>query len=457
MMLWQWVDLLAALNLSEPKDGVGVSGISIDSRTLARGDLFVALSGDPSPKFKTSDAGHRDGHEFISAAEDAGAVGLVVSSQVDTKLSALQVNNTLDALWQLARFSRTRMHGRVVAITGSAGKTTARSWLEQLLSAQALTHASVGSYNNHWGVPLSLARMPEQAKYGVFEVGMNHAGEIAPLSELVKPNVALVLNVLPAHIGQLGSLEAIRQEKLDIRRGLQKNGVLVLPYDLERSDVDDVKSLTFGFNSRADVSAVMRLRGESVSVEVTIDGKAYQYELSICGEHMVLTSVAVIAVAYALGADIAKAVSDMTMLSSPEGRGNLHSVSGRVVIDDSYNANPVSMIHAIKSLSQRPSGSRIAILGEMLELGEFSDELHQEVVQSCNNVDKVVTVGKCFERVKEDFGEKLLLHVDSADELDLNLLVEETSSGDTILVKGSNKIFWSNKFVINLITKLENC
>ena len=456
MMLWQWVDLLAALNLSDPGDGVGVSGISIDSRTLARGDLFVALSGDPGPRFKMSGAGNRDGHEFVSSAEESGAVGLVVSSKVDTKLPALQVDNTLDALWQLARFARARMQGRVAAITGSAGKTTARSWLEQLLCTQAATHASVGSYNNHLGVPLSLARMPEQSRYGVFEVGMNHAGEIAPLSELVKPHVALVLNVLPAHIGQLGSLEAIRQEKLDIRRGLQKNGVLVVPYDLERSDIDDVRSLTFGFDSRADVSAVMQLRDDSVSVEVTIDDKDYQYELSICGEHLVLTSVAVIAVAYALGADISKAVSDMSMLNSPKGRGNLLSVSGRVVIDDSYNANPVSMIHAIKALSQQASGSRIAILGDMLELGEFSDELHKEVAHNCNNVDKVVTVGKCFEHAKEYFGEKLLLQVDTADQLDLNLLVAETSSGDTILVKGSNKIFWANRFVDNLITKLEN-
>ncbi len=455
-MLWQWHDLLAALNLSEPKEGRAVTGVSIDTRTLVAGDLFVALSGDPGPRFDASGRGNSDGHEFVSAAGEAGAAALLVSNDVESKLPALQVTNTLDGLWQLARFARARMHGRVAAVTGSAGKTTARSWLEQILSAQLPTHASVGSYNNHWGVPLSLARMPEYSGYGVFEVGMNHAGEITPLSELVAPHVALVLNVLPAHIGQLGSLEAIRQEKLDIRQGLQENGILVVPYDLARSDVTDVEVLTFGFDANADVAATVQTSADFLSVEVTIAEVNYRYDLATTGEHLALTSVAVLAVIHALGADVGKAVESMSLLDNPPGRGNMFMASGRTIVDDSYNANPVSMTYAIKALTQRVPGRRIAILGEMLELGEQSQELHQEVALACGEVDVVVTVGEGFAHTRSDFGDRLLVHVDSVDHLDLDQLIAVTQPGDTILVKGSNKVFWVNKFVSKLITSLES-
>ena len=453
-MLWQWPDLLAALNLSEPKEGAAISGVSIDTRTLVPGDLFVALSGDPGPRFNASGTGNRNGHEFVFAAGEAGAAALLVSKDVKSKLPALQVANTLDGLWQLARFARARMDGRVAAITGSAGKTTARSWLEQILIAQLPTHASVGSYNNHWGVPLSLARMPEQSGYGVFEVGMNHAGEIAPLSELVEPHVALVLNVLPAHIGQLGSLEAIRQEKLDIRQGLRENGILVVPYDLPRSDVTDVEVLTFGFDANADVAAAMVPGPDSFSVEMTIAGDKYRYDLATVGEHLALTSVAVLAVVHALGADVGKAAQGMSQLTNPPGRGNLSMVSGRTIVDDSYNANPVSMAYAIKALTKREQGRKIAVLGEMLELGELSEELHHEVALACRDVDMVVTVGAGFAKTTRDFGGRLLAHVDSLDQLDLDQLTAVTQPGDVILVKGSNKVFWINKFVDKLIGKL---
>jgi len=448
-MLWRWQELCTVLGLSS-SEGPDVSGVSIDTRTLSDGDLFVALASDPGPRFHSSGTSGRDGNEFAHEAELAGAAALLVTKTVGSALPTLKVDDSLDALWALGRCARARMQGQVIGVTGSAGKTTTRQWLEALLSSQASTHGSTGSYNNHWGVPLSLARMPADTAFGVFEIGMNHAGEIRPLSELVAPDVAVILNVLPAHIGQLGSLEAIRKEKLEIRHGLSKNGVLVIPADLEVDDIGDTRVLTFGRDSNADVYG--QFSGDRV--EVRIGSQIFRYKLGGLGQHLLMTSLAVIAVVHAIGADVNTAAEQMESLILPEGRGNQLKVNGRVIIDDSYNANPVSMGYAISSLVDQPSSRRIAVLGEMLELGKHSEEMHLKILKECENVDAVVTVGAGFNSVEHQTA-NFWGHYDSVADFDIKSFAENTAPGDTILIKGSNRVFWASKFVNQLKTALE--
>ncbi len=450
MSLWRWQDLLQALELSAPETGADVGGISIDTRTLEPGDLFVALGGEPHPRFRASL--NRDGHDFVDAAERAGAGALLVSRKVSSPLPALAVKNTLEALWQLARASRERMHASVVGITGSAGKTTARYWLQEILTAQSTTHGSVGSYNNHWGVPLSLARMPEHAMFGVFEIGMNHPGEIAPLSQLVSPDVALITNVLPAHLGNMGSLEAIRQEKLSILEGLRRNGSLVIPFGLDTSGVRDCHLVTFGTDARADVRGTLTPSG----VRVHIEDLDFELTLRTGGEHRLQTALAVLAVVHVLGADVESAVTVLNGLAPPPGRGNEFEIAGRTVIDDSYNANPVSMGYALDALSTHPAERRIALIGEMLELGAEAGAMHQAVIEKCRQIDVVITVGSGFDDLPDTSGLNRREHFGSVLDLDETRLMSQTRRGDVILVKGANKVFWANGFVDRFRTALSS-
>ncbi|MAI41747.1 MAG: UDP-N-acetylmuramoyl-tripeptide--D-alanyl-D-alanine ligase [Gammaproteobacteria bacterium] len=457
LMLWTSQELRSALNLKPISSrGRDICGVSIDSRTLSDGDLFVALKGDGGKRFPNSNSKARDGHQFIAAAEANGAAAIVCSKETECKLPTHLVEDTLDALWQLAEFARARMKGNVLAITGSAGKTTARTWLEQLLSSQGNTHASVASYNNHWGVPLSISRMPSDTSYGVFEVGMNHRGEIAPLSRLINPQVALVLNVLPAHIGQLGSLDAIRIEKLSISKGLVEGGTLVLPFDLDPTTVSKrIKILTFGLNEKADISGKIIKRDDPWIVQIKIDKKLFEFSLPFGGEHRVATALAAVAAVHAMGGDVGAALTEINTLKIPVGRGNLVTAAGRRIIDDSYNANVVSMQYAIDNLLQASTGKKIALLGEMRELGAHGVAMHREVLTSCTNLDAILTVGKGFRDSRMILGNKLVQHADSIHDIDLERLVDLTRPGDTILVKASNTIFWRHQIVDSLITAIK--
>lgn len=416
--------------------GPDISGISIDTRTLAAGDLFIALSGD-----------HRDGHEFVQLAEKSGASALLVSRDTDCSLPEIRTENTLDGLWRLGEAGRHRMAGKVVAITGSSGKTTARSWLENMLNQQAKTHASIGSFNNHWGVPLSLARMPRDTEFGIFEIGMNRPGEVEPLSRLVNPDVALVLNVLPAHLESFDNIDSIRREKLSITRGLNDDGVLVVHENINLEGVSHNNIVTFGHSESSTVSAQVSLEKNMTQVHFTIDCKKYGFQLPTCGEHRVLTSLGCLAVVYALGADLPRACESMAFMEPPTGRGNLREVSGRFIIDDSYNANPVSMRYAIEALCQFQRGRKVALLGEMLELGDEAKQLHTSILDACGELDGVITVGEGFANAKQQLGDIHWGHHASAADINLIELAESLKEGDTILVKGSNKVFWVNNFV----------
>ena len=455
MGLWQWQELLDACGTKGPHSGPDIDGICIDSRTASAGDLFIALAGDPGPSFHSSSSTIRDGHEFIGHAIENGAAAALVSkvskASEDTAFSSdfpmLRVENTLDGLWCLGRFARRRMSGSVIAVTGSSGKTTARYWLQELLQAQDKTHASRGSLNNHWGVPLSLARMPCDSSFGIFEIGTNRPGEVLALARVVNPDVAILLNVLPAHIGYFGSLDAIRREKLTIASGLKENGTLIVPEGLDLTGIDHDFSqhdvVSFGTTSAADVWGSVQNHGLYSKVQAKLFGTAVDYTLEVAGEHRVLTSLAVLAAIYSIGADVRQAAQDFVKLTPPDGRGNVFSVAGITIIDDSYNANPVSMAYAIETLiKQQTSSRRIALLGEMLELGSHSDSCHADVVRQVEPLDGVITVGEGFAKYPGKWG-----HVDRVADLDLESLRELFRPGDVVLIKGSNKVFWATGFV----------
>lgn len=454
MPLWRWQELQEALDIPIGQ-GPNVKGISIDSRTTSPGDLFIALAGDPGPRFHGGDVNARDGHEFLNLARENGAVGALVSRTGLEEIGAepdsavhLVVKDTLDGLWQLGRTAATRGAARRVAITGSSGKTTAKSWLLDLLHAiDQQCHGSIGSLNNHWGVPLSLARMPRDTDIGIFEIGTNHPGEISPLSKLVSPHIALVLNVLPAHIGNFESIETLRQEKLSICEGLVAGGVLIAPYGLDVSGVNADQIVTFGFDPRADISADIVLAEDTTLVHADVKGKKLAYKLDSAGEHKALTSLAVVAILDALAVDLTRTAEAFGNLRLPAGRGNEIRVGKLRVLDDSYNANPASMGFAIDALG-RSSGRRIAILGEMLELGDESLLMHQEMAAKFKHLDGVITVGEGFKKCPGNWG-----HYDNAGQIDLERLCrQQLKPGDTLLVKGSNKVFWLNGFVKALLT-----
>ena len=465
MSLWSSQELEEACliaNKTPDSEEYFVDGISIDTRTLIPGDLFIALSGDPGPAFNTSSIDPRDGHNYILKAVANDAACLMVSKDVDVDCPKLRVEDTLKGLWLLATYARKRMSGKVVGITGSSGKTTAKFWLEELLRRQedSRTHASIGSLNNHWGVPLSLARMPAESKYGIFEIGTNHPGEISPLSTLVKPDIALLLNVLPAHIGNFEDLLAIQKEKLSIADGIKEGGILILPLALvsssaEISSTNKCRVVTFGLKqdkdcNNADVYGEGFNDDHGTKVVANILGIDITYRISAGGDHRVLTSLAVMALIYTLGADLQQAARDFELLSSPDGRGNEITVNGIKIIDDSYNANPASMSFAIKALRESTgSGARMAFLGEMLELGEQSQSSHDAVANEAKGLDGVVTIGDGFQKVPGSWG-----HYSSCREIDMDKFIAQLKAGDTILIKGSNKVFWQSKFVEKLVEQL---
>lgn len=464
MSLWTWNELNSACGIVSDaaartsSAAPGVDGISIDTRTLERGDLFIALSGDPGPGFHTSSINTRDGHDFASQAWQAGAAAIMVHKSVDCDLPELAVSDTLKGMWDLARFSRRRMQGQVVAITGSSGKTTTRVYLQHVLQSQGLTHGATGSLNNHWGLPLSMARMPGDSEYGVFEIGMNHPGEITPLTELAKPDVAVVLNVLPAHLGYFENLDAIRQEKLSIANGLTETGTLIVPDSLEHKVVSH-PVVTFGFTGQADVRCLEMQpdsgRQGQLLVSVDVAGNQTSFDLGFGGEHRVLTSLAVLTVCHVLGMDIDSACDSLATAQPPEGRGNRFLVAGVCIIDDSYNANPSSVAYALDNLGQTTGARRIAILGDMLELGEQSAAMHAGLLSHCAGIDKVIAVGEQMEGLYQLLPEEQQwFYAAKAGDIDVDFLCESLRPGDVVLTKGSNKIFWVENFVAKLVDHL---
>lgn len=445
--LWRWSELCKALELA-PANGPDITGVTIDSRVTTPGDLFVALPGDPGPRFNASTRSERDGHDFVPDAASNGASGALVHREVETGLPLLRAGDTLDGLWALGRARRARLNGDIVAVTGSSGKTTAKTFLKAALDA----FATGGSLNNHLGVPLSLARTPREAATAIYEIGTNHPGEIAPLSELVRPTVAVVLNVHPAHAEFFAGANELRKEKLSIHKGLERQGHLVV-YESVAPDglPSDLRIITFGAGRGCRVRLIRESGGRA---EFRLDGRALSARVPGGGLHRARLIGAVLGVLSALERDLEPAL-DLPEKLIPAGRGNVTVAGGVTLVDDSYNANPESMKAALEQLAGE-SGRKVAILGEMLELGDEGPAYHAGLATWCEQLDRVIAVGDgmkpLFERLQ---AHQQWLWCSKADDTLLESLVGELQAGDRVLVKGSNRVFWVNGFVSRLCEALE--
>ena len=378
------------------------TGVSIDSRTLKPGDLFVALVGDAG-----------DGHEHVAAALARGAAGAMVHrlpDDVPDDAKLLAVADTLDGLRGLAAFARARFKGRLVAVTGSVGKTTTKEMLRAILAAHGRTWAAEASHNNHWGLPLTLARLQRAAEYCVAEIGMNHAGEIAPLARLARPHVALITNVERVHIGHLGSIEAVADEKLAIQEGLD-GGTLVLPRDsamfprLAAGARHAVRS--FGRHAQADdrlIAAGSDATGTDLTAEIA--ATPVTLRLGAAGAHMAANAVAALSAAACLGADPVRGATALAGFAPVAGRGARRriAVAGgeALLLDESYNASAVAVRAALAVLAAQPAARRVAVLGDMRELGDYGPAEHAGLAESAAEAaDIVFTCGPLMAHLRD--------------------------------------------------------
>jgi UDP-N-acetylmuramoyl-tripeptide--D-alanyl-D-alanine ligase len=425
-----------------------VSGISIDSRSIAPGEAFFAIRGD-----------HRDGHEFVSAALSAGAALAVVAAgrraQFPADAPLLVVPDVLAALRDLAAAARTRMSGKVIGVTGSVGKTGTKEALRLALSKDDETHASAASYNNHWGVPLSLARCPSSARYAVFEMGMNHQGEIAPLSRLVRPDVAIITTIAPVHLEFLGSLANIADAKAEIFAGVPADGAAVINRDIAQfprlkqhaEQAGIARIVSFGEDAGADARLIKcALQPRCSTVEAEILGARLTYKIGAPGRHLIVNSLAVLAAAELVGADLALAALALAELRAAPGRGAPIAIEvpggAALILDESYNANPASVEAALAVLGRSqigPQGRRIAVLGDMLELGPNSADLHRALADAvvANSIDLVFCCGPAMRALWEALpAGRRGGYAENSTALEPQVL-RAIRAGDVVMVKGS--------------------
>jgi UDP-N-acetylmuramoyl-tripeptide--D-alanyl-D-alanine ligase len=424
----------------------GIAGISIDSRSIAPQEAFVAIRGP-----------NRDGHEFVDTALKAGAaLAVVQDGRVSAIVGPLLVvpDDPLAALERIGSAARARMSGSVVAVTGSVGKTGTKEMLRLALSALGTAHAPVGSFNNQWGVPLTLARMPAETRYGIFEIGMNHPGEIRPLTRLVRPHVAIVTTVAPVHLAFFESEAAIAEAKAEIFEGLEPQGVAILNrdnqwFDLlsERAVSHGARVASFGEHTSADIRLERVELGEDGSdVTASLAGESLDYRLGAPGRHIVQNSLAVIAAAHALDADMNRVLGALAGFRAPRGRGErieLHHPSGPfTLVDESYNANPASTRAALALLGQmkpREQGRRVAVLGDMLELGESAPELHRALLPAVeeSGAEIVFLAGPQMQNLWRDLPERRRgAYAATAAELE-PILAGAIGPGDVVVMKAS--------------------
>jgi UDP-N-acetylmuramoyl-tripeptide--D-alanyl-D-alanine ligase len=409
------------------------SGVSIDSRTVAPGELFIALKTDTG-----------DGHAHVGEALHRGAAGAVVRSRdcLPDEAPLLVVRDTQAALTALGGFARSRFEGAVVAVTGSVGKTTTKEMLRTVLSACGPTHAAAASYNNHWGVPLTLARMPPDAAYAVVEIGMNHPGEIAPLAKLAAPDVAVITNISSAHLGHMGSLEAIADEKSSIMIGLLQGGTAVLPADsdflqrLESALPARTKAVTFG---RADLRNV-RQDAEGSDVQAIIANYDVRFRINAAGRHMVLNALAALNAAAALGADLPTCAQALGEFSAVAGRGARRPLlaGAATLLDESYNASGASVRAALSVLRLLPAARRVAVLGDMRELGEHSAREHAALADAvADSADVLYACGPWMKYLFDAVAPELRgVHATDSSAL-APAVCAGVRAGDAVLVKGS--------------------
>lgn len=445
----------------ETAPGDGVTGISIDTRTLAPGELFVALKDE------------RDGHEFVPAAFAKGAAAALVSESYARKDGdgvLIRVNDVLRALELIGMAARARLssEARCIAVTGSAGKTTTKEMARLALSPQGRCHASDKSYNNHWGVPLTLARMPADTRFGVFEIGMNHAGEITPLTQMVRPDIAIVTTVEAAHLEAFNSVEDIARAKAEIFAGLEPGGTAVLNRDnpyyallreaaIARPGVNIVSFGSGDVPQGDGPGSVTLVRAEASGARTQIAAgfghtgadaaEEISFSIGASGRHMVLNALAVMAACRAAGVDIGRAAEALSSFGPPAGRGSRQDVPVEggliVLIDESYNANPASMRAALETMALYPRDKhprRIAVLGDMLELGDRAQALHEGLAEAIDGaqIDLIFAAGPmmqhlydCLPAARQGMWAATSAGLEDA-------LRHRLGPGDVVMIKGSN-------------------
>jgi UDP-N-acetylmuramoyl-tripeptide--D-alanyl-D-alanine ligase len=440
-------ELLAATGgRVEGEVGTAIGSISIDSRELGSDALFVAIKGD---RF--------DGHDFVDTALANGAVAALVTEGKARGPGRIVVPDALEGLCDLACAARIRSRAMIVGVTGSVGKTTTKEALRTVFEAAGSTHASIKSFNNHWGVPLMLARMPEQTQFGVFEMGMSGPDEIRPLSQLVRPHIAVITTIAPAHIEAFGSLDGIARAKAEIFAGLEPGGTAVLNCDHEQIDIllGEAKAagvervVTYGLSEEADwrISGIETAADRTFAIVEHERGR-YELVLSVLGRHMVANATAALAVATIAGIDPRVALDALSRFGAQPGRGQrlVLGPSDRPLLltDESYNANSASMAAALEVFAgqQAPGGKKVLILGDMLELGEQSRAFHAGLAPAVasSGADQVYLVGPAMTALADALGPgRVAAHTQTSKEMG-EIVLNALAYGDGVMIKGSNGV-----------------
>jgi UDP-N-acetylmuramoyl-tripeptide--D-alanyl-D-alanine ligase len=426
-----------------------LSSVSIDSREIAHDALFVAIKGDKL-----------DGHDFVEAALAAGASAALVSDEwyrAHPGDRLIVVPDPLEGLRALARAARARSRALIVAVTGSAGKTTTKEAIRTVLAAAGRTHYSIKSFNNQWGVPLMLARLPREAQFGVFEIGMNHAGEITPLSQMVRPHVAVVTTVAAAHLEFFDSISSIARAKAEIFEGLEPGGTALLNADheylhilFERArELGITEVVTYGYDDEADyLIASPEVAGPRTFARVSKGVDAFDLNLQVRGRHMVANATAALVVSQVAGIDRYAALRALAEFGAAEGRGQTIRLGPPtrplLLVDESYNANVASMTAAMEvfAVTPPPGGKKVLVLGDMLELGEQGPALHQSLKEAVlgTSATHVFLVGRAIESLANSLEPRLVAgHARRIEDL-MEPILSSLAHGDAVMVKGSKGV-----------------
>ncbi|WP_316355394.1 UDP-N-acetylmuramoyl-tripeptide--D-alanyl-D-alanine ligase [Devosia sp.] len=443
--LYTIADILAATGgSSDLAPDISINSISIDSRELGPDALFVAIKGD---RF--------DGHDFVDKALENGAVAALVNRGEGER--RIVVADALEGLRDLARAARARSRAMVVGVTGSVGKTTTKEAIRVVFEAAGDTHASIKSFNNHWGVPLMLARFPQAAQFGVFEMGMSGPDEIRPLARLVRPHIAVITTIAPAHLEAFGSLDGIARAKAEIFAGLEAGGTAVLNADhpqlgalLDEANAAGVTNIvTYGEARGADWQIVdIQTAADRCFATIEHDGERHALVLNVPGRHMIANATAALAVAHLAGIEPAVALRALAGFGAQPGRGQRTllgpSEKPLLLIDESYNANTASMTAALDVFAAQaaPAGRKVVILGDMLELGPQSESLHASLVPAvtASGAERIYLVGREMAALAGALGPtRVAGHTQTAAEM-ADIVLDDLAYGDAVMIKGSNGV-----------------